>query len=227
MMEWRDTSPGVNVQPDRYQRLLGYPRAYDLTGRAAELAGWARQWYAGHGRPWICARQAERAAVEGAEFTSKRLLSALRRTDARGAVLVAASAGPELEREAQRLWRDEKPDEYFFLEIFGSAVVESLIEVAGGRLCAWAEPQGLSILPHYSPGYAGWDVAEQGRLLALIGGSLPGPLEALDSGALRPKKSQLAVFGMATGQTRPADLIPCRSCSLVNCAYRREQQLRT
>ena len=38
--------------------------------------------------------------------------------------------------------QEEKPDEYFFLETFGSAVVEHLITVAGARLCAWADVRG-------------------------------------------------------------------------------------
>ena len=70
---------------------------------------------------------------------------------------------------------------------------------AGARLCAWADSRDMAVLPHYSPGYSQWDVAEQSRLLRLIavrGTQLPGHLEALDSGALRPKKSQLAVFGL-------------------------------
>ena len=72
--------------------------------------------------------------------------------DAHGAVLVAVGAGPELEAEAQRLWEDEKPDEYFFLEVYGSAVVEHLVTMTGARLCAWAEGRQMAVLPHYSPG---------------------------------------------------------------------------
>ncbi len=52
------------------------------------------------------------------------------------------------------------------------------------------------------PGVSGWDIAEQSRLLELFqgAGNFPGNLEALESGALRPKKSLLAVFGL-TRQT--------------------------
>src|SRR5262249_52607728 len=53
---------------------------------------------------------------------------------------------------------------------------------------------------------------------------LPFPLEALDSGALRPKKSQLAVFGYTRDLSRArrlTDLIPCENCSFSPCQYRR------
>jgi hypothetical protein len=75
-----------------------------------------------------------------------------------------------------------------------------------------------------SPGYSGWDVSEQPRLLALANGALPGPLETLESGALRPKKSLLAVFGVtcnANSLYRLAGGPPCVNCSFGACQFRR------
>ena len=220
----------VQVQPAEYYRLLGYPRDYVPTGRACELIELTREWYARHGRPWAHAGQAENIALSestarigGKEFTSTRLVKTLREADAHAAIVVAVSAGPEAEEEAQRLWHDEKPDEYFFLEMFASAVVEQLVTDTGAGLCAQAEQHGMAVLPHYSPGYAGWDVAEQPQLRALLG-ELPGPLEVLDSGALRPKKSQLAVFGLTRKPAslgRLTDRLPCENCSFGPCQYRR------
>jgi hypothetical protein len=54
--------------------------------------------------------------------------------------------------------------------------------------------------------------------------ALPGRLESLDSGALRPKKSQLAVFGVTRHIDRVrrlTDLVPCQNCSMANCQFRR------
>jgi len=232
MIEFAGTFRDVNVEPDEYNRLLGYPRGWVLDGRARELADWARRWYAENGCPWVHARQAGSLAIsddsiciEGASFTSARLQKMLRDADAHGAILTAVSAGPELEQEAQKLWRDEKPDEYFFLETFGSAVVEHLTTMTGARLCAWAESQHMAVLPHYSPGYPEWDISEQPRLLELMKPpAAPWPVEVLGSGALRPKKSLLAVFGLAPRTdrlSRLTELVPCENCSLVSCQYRR------
>jgi hypothetical protein len=229
------TTPEVDVQLAEYTRLLGYPRGWVLDGRARELADWARAWYRSHGRPWVYAREAraldvreQSVAIEGHAFDSGRLRAVLRRADAHSVMLVAVSAGPELEAEAHRLWQDERPDEYFFLEVFGSAVVEQLTAATGARLCAWAETEGMAVLPHYSPGYPDWDIAEQRALLDLIarGGarSLPGGIDVLDSGALRPKKSLLAVFGVtrhAKRLQRLTDLVPCENCSYEPCQFRR------
>ena len=235
MIELLDTIPDTHVEDAEYQRLLGYPRERTIEGRARELADWARDWFAKNGRPWIYAREASNVAVvngsiniDGADFTSKRLQKSLTDAGADGAILVAVSAGPEVELEAQKLWREEKPDEYFFLEVFGSAVVEHLVTTTGARLCAWADRNGLAVLPHYSPGYPEWDIAQQPRLLDLIRHTrqhaLPGQLECLDSGMLRPKKSLLAVFGVTQHVDRVrklTDLVPCENCSFGSCQYRR------
>ncbi|HTS65084.1 MAG TPA: hypothetical protein VMH28_23835 [Candidatus Acidoferrales bacterium] len=195
----------LQIQDAEFYRLLGYPRGLQPEGRAAELTAWVREWYATQGRPWTHSHEAnlpERAFV------------------------VAASAGPEIEEEAQRRWRDGLPDEYFFLEMYGSAVVEHLTTMAGARLCDWADPQGLAILPHWSPGYAGIDIARQAGLLERLQ-PLPHPLEVLPSGMLRPKKSQISVFPVVpkTRGTQPlAGLVPCSHCSYTPCQFRRVPQ---
>ncbi len=113
---------GVDVPPEEYARLLGYPRGWVLEGRARELADWARDWYAENGRPWFYARQAEdsrastatfRFIIDGAAFNSKRLHSALEQAGAHSAILVAVGAGPEAEEEARRLLEGRKARRVF------------------------------------------------------------------------------------------------------------------
>lgn len=229
------TLSSLDVQEAEFVRLLGYPRGWRLEGRARELADWARNWYARHGRPWIYARQAEQLqmignsiVIDGVEFSSPRLRNTLADAEAHSIVLVAVCAGQEAEEEARIRWSDEKPDEYFFLEVYASAVVEHLTMLAGARLCDWAEQRQMAVLPHYSPGYPEWDVSEQPRLLELIkkthSESLPSPVEAFDSGMLRPKKTLLAAFGLTHRTDRLqllAGLVPCERCSFGPCQYRR------
>jgi hypothetical protein len=232
MLEFTDASPAVQVDRAEYTRLLGYPRGHILDGRSLELAEESRAWYARHGSPWIYVRQTDgieilsiSVRIDGVPFSSRRLLGALQQAEAHSVFLVAAAAGPEAEEHAARLWREEKPDEYFFLEMYASAVVEHLITMAGARLCAWADERKMAVLPHSSPGYAHWDIEEQIALLGLIQSgaiALPGKLEALSSGALLPKKSQLAVFGVTRHTERVRrDLVPCQTCSFTPCQFRR------
>jgi hypothetical protein len=232
VIEINDRSPSVDVQPAEYVRLLGYPQGWTLDGRAQELAAWAREWYAQHGRPWTYARGVDNVriddgaiVIDDARFQSSRLQMTLVNAEADRAFLVAVSAGPELEEEAQARWGEGKPDEYFFLEVFGSAVVEHLVTTTGARLCAWADGERSAVLPHYSPGYPDWSIDEQARLLDLIrssGGAAS--VNVLDSGMLRPKKSLLAVFGVTrhVDRVRPlTELSPCENCSFAPCEFRR------
>ncbi len=154
-IELAGTHPDVNVQP------RSMCACWVIRAAGSWKAGpWS--WQTGRGTgtqkmavPWFYARQAESfeingdsIRIDGTQFTSKRLQNTLQQAEAHSVVLVAVGAGPEAEEEAQRRWQDEKPDEYFFLEIFGSAVVEHLVTTTGARLCDWAERHDMAVLPH-------------------------------------------------------------------------------
>lgn len=228
-----DTSPSVDVVDAEYRRLLGYPRGHTPGDRSLELEAWARKTYEDIGRPWIYLREAavdtrsDTLRIDGQPFPSPQLAMHLRQTGSRRVMLLAASAGSACEEHARGLWEQGRPDEYFFLEIMGSAVVEHLVAQANARVCAMAERNGLVAVPHYSPGYTGWNIEEQVRLHHLIidgcGVPLPEPLEVLHTGMLRPKKALLAVIGLSTdrGRARVTAGTPCESCAYSPCNYRR------
>lgn len=70
------------------------------------------------------------------------------------------------------------------------------------------------------------DIIDQPRLLALLSAekNLPSQLQVLESGALSPKKSLLAAFGVTRHTDRLrhlTELVPCENCSLALCQYRR------
>ena len=234
LIETLDRTPRVNVPWLEYRRLLGYPIEHQLSERAAELARLTREWFASHARPWVYLREASlnladgRLLIDGIEFNSPKLHERLREAGAQRVVLAAVSAGHQIVDRAAELWKESKPDEYFFAEVYGSAVVENLVAGLSGRICDLAEPAGLMAIPHYSPGYAGWDVAEQNRLFDLItknlGTGFPEPVEVLASGMIKPKKSLLGIFGLIP-RTEQAlatpGLIPCERCPYEPCQYRR------
>jgi hypothetical protein len=239
MFELIETAPDREVQESEYKRLLGFPGDYVMEGRCRELADKTREWYAQKGRPWIYARQlegveldGERVHVNGTQFSSRQLHDNFNAARAHSAILAVVSAGRECEERAGEFWQEGKPDEYFFMEIYGSAVVEHLVTVASGRICGWADQQAMAALPHYSPGYSGWDVSDQIKLSKLIqqaeGSELPGELSIMDTGMLRPKKSLLGLFGLTRHLDKvraDARLVPCKSCSLSKCQYRRAPYL--
>ena len=193
-LSYIETSPDIAVVDSEYVRLLGYPPGWTMEGRALELAGGAREWYAEFGRPWVLAQEAE------------------------GAVMVVASAGPEVVEASRRLWREDKPDEAFFLHAFGAAVVERIFGGARARVNQFAHARGLTVRAGYSR------IADARCLLR--GLSLPGPVEVLDSGMLRPELSQLGALRLAPlrdGVPPAAEYVPCGACGFVPCQFRRPE----
>jgi hypothetical protein len=231
------------VREPELLRLLGLPRGRALEGDLGDRAEGARAWYAAHGRPYaasrrVAVRSCEAASVfleDGTELRSALLAERLRQGQAHGMYALAASAGREVAEEVARLWAADRPDEAYFLDRFAAAVTERLVFWAAGEICRASEPSGETLLPHLSPGCGHWDLADQHRVMALLGGtpaplgegdSAParvrlGPLALLPSGALHPAPSVLAVLGITRRLLahRPEDL--CRACDLSPCAFRR------
>ncbi|MDH3402797.1 MAG: hypothetical protein OES32_08435 [Acidobacteriota bacterium] len=226
----------ARVDDADYGRLLGYPAGRPLAGRVRELAAASREWYARNGRPWAFTRRLAVAAVTGGrvELADGALLASpllARRLGAAGAtalVAAAVSAGPEVDAASAEGWREQRPDEAYFLDRFGVAAVEHLAAWAARRLRSEARDLGLAALPGYSPGYPGWALEQQvvlGRCLTRGGEEeLPGPLAVLASGATAPRSSLLAVFGLAPPGSAVAgawERDRCRWCALARCAFRR------
>lgn len=211
-----------------YARLLGLPRREPLAERWAERAFLARQWYARYGRPFSSARQLEIAGLDadgvtlqdGTVLRSAALGSRLRDGHSPRLAIVAVSAGPEVDAETDRLWKDDRLDEAFFLDRLGAAVAEHLVRWTSIAICREAEAARLTALPPLSPGCADWDLADQRTLLALFGDAT-GPLVMLPSGMMTPKNSMLAAVGLTEERYAMTADEACRSCDLSPCAFRR------
>lgn len=231
-----DASEVVEVISEtEYARLLGYPVTRRLEGAVRTLAEASRAWYRVHGRPWSLTREVGvdgfgRTEVElagGVVLSSELLVRRLRRTEARALAVAAVSAGAETDGRVAELWRDQRPDEAFFLDRFGVAVAEHLAMACGEALRWSGGRSGLAALPGYSPGYEGWDLTQQADLHGLMVGncgSLPGPLRVLASGMLEPKSSSLAIFGLTPRHdlaARAWSSNRCSRCSMTRCDFRR------
>ncbi|MEW5799595.1 MAG: hypothetical protein AB1728_11385 [Bacteroidota bacterium] len=235
MLEYLDTSPDINVPEAEFKRLLGYPANYDVSDRVQELMEKTRRWYSENGAPWVYVRHIDAFELHHdhffigeIKFSAERFITQMRETMGESVVAVAASAGKNCEGHARQLWKEEKPDEYFFMEVYGSAIVEHIITKAAGKICAWAESNAMVALPRQSPGYSGWDVREQQALFDVINRGRnynpPEEIHVMHTGMLNPKKSQLTIFGLTRHRERvrqTAELIPCVNCSLEQCQYRR------
>ena len=111
-----------------------------------ELADWARDWYAKHGRPWFYARQAESLQIAGDGSIRHRRravqASGCRTRSARRSAQRDSGRrrrGPGSRGRSAAALARGKAGRIFLPRNVRSAVVEQLTTMAGARLCAWAE----------------------------------------------------------------------------------------
>jgi len=187
------TGRAVAVSAERILRKLGVPDHVPPQEAWLDHIGQASEWYAVHGRPWCATEELGVARIEhgrvhldrAAELESAVLAKGFAAAGVSSAVLVAASAGTELDAEVERLHAMGLPDAAWFLAAYGACVAELLREVVlAGR------PR---LLPFYAPGYGGWKLDDQAVLYGLLHDR--GPLRLGPSRCLTPLRSFLAITG--------------------------------
>ncbi len=205
-----------------FRRHVGLPACAELDDHLEGLFEQARSWYRHHGQPWTEARQVGIQRIvydvihleQQQQLSSTLLARGLARAHAHAIVVVAVSAGKAVDEQIDALWKSGKVDEAMFLNAYAIATVEHLRWQAGDHLRHIFGESNTTVLPHYSPGYDGWDLADQARLFRLIGNGQSNsvPLELLPSGGLRPSKSTLAAYGVTRRTDFDEDLQQYWSC---------------
>jgi hypothetical protein len=106
------------------------------------------------------------------------------------------------------------------LDSVGSAAVESLAEYANDLLCQAGLEAGTRVTNRISPGYAGWDTAEQAALFRLCPGG-PIGVSLNEACFMTPGKSISWLVGIGPRARVDHYFTQCRRCWMRDCAYRR------
>jgi cobalamin-dependent methionine synthase I len=80
---------------------------------------------------------------------------------------------------------------------------------------------GKKITNRYSPGYCGWDVAEQHKLFQLIPDNYCG-IHLTPSALMDPVKSISGMIGI--GENVRSNPYTCKMCDMKDCVYRRVRE---
>jgi hypothetical protein len=130
------------------------------------------------------------------------------------------TVGGTIEERVRRLWEERELPLAVMLDSVGSAAVESLAEYANDVLCQAAIAADIKATNRISPGYAGWDTAEQAALFRLCpGGPIGVTLNA--SCVMTPGKSISFLVGVGPLARVDHYFTQCRRCWMPDCAYRR------
>ena len=130
------------------------------------------------------------------------------------------TVGTGIEDRVRDLWDSRELPLAVMLDSVGSAAVESLAEYANDLLCQVGIPAGLKVTNRISPGYAGWDTAEQTALFRLCTGD-PIGVTLNESCVMTPGKSISFLVGVGPEARVDHYFTQCRRCWMPDCAYRR------
>jgi len=130
------------------------------------------------------------------------------------------TVGEAIETRVRELFDAREFPLAVMLDSVGSAAAESLAEYANDLLCQAALPEGLKVTNRVSPGYAGWDTAEQARLFRLCPGE-PIGVALNEACVMTPAKSISWLVGVGPEARVDHYFAQCRRCWMRDCAYRR------
>jgi hypothetical protein len=130
------------------------------------------------------------------------------------------TVGDAIEARVRALFDEREFPLAVMLDSVGSAAVESLAEYANDLLCQAALAQGTRVTNRISPGYAGWDTAEQQALWRLCPGA---PIGVAINAACFMTPAKTISFLVGIGPEARVDhyFTQCRRCWMRDCGYRR------
>jgi hypothetical protein len=134
--------------------------------------------------------------------------------------------GEALERRVSALWEARELPLAMMLDSVGSGAVESLAEFVNDQLCREGIARGVKVTNRVSPGYGGWDVAEQRLLWQLCPGDAAGVM-LNDACFMTPTKTITILVGAGAGARVDDYFSQCARCWMRDCAYRRAPAVRT
>lgn len=215
----------IAVTNERFFRRLGYPADYEPSEYVEELMDSAKEWYKKNGNPWSgfyevnVEIEIEKLYFSGVAIDSPKLLKRYKKHTVKKAVIIATTAGEQVDEKVRQLWAEDVTDEAFFLDAYSAAYAEAMIATGASIISKWAKKKGLNALSRFSPGYPGWQLEDQHQLMAVIsrGNSDRIPIQVLESSLLTPKKSQFSVIGLYAGEEVREVEPACVRCSLLDC----------
>jgi hypothetical protein len=130
------------------------------------------------------------------------------------------TVGQPLEARVAELFEAREFPLAVMLDSVGSAAAESLAEYVNDWLCQAGLAEGLKVTNRISPGYAGWDTAEQTALFRLCSGA-PIGVSLNEACFMTPVKTISFLVGVGRQARVDHYFTQCRRCWMRDCAYRR------
>jgi len=141
------------------------------------------------------------------------------------AVICLATIGDGVERLVDNYEKSGEIGRAVIANVYGSAAAESAADAANAMIRGALLEEELYCSRRFSPGYGGWDVAEQRWILPALDGATLG-VRLTDGCMMIPRKT--VTFAVSVGK-QPVEMRhdnACDDCDLTNCRYRRKTVVR-
>lgn len=133
------------------------------------------------------------------------------------AAIFVCTAGHELESFSKQQIKSGNIPEGYIADIAGSVIVEAAMDKIQQKIAVEMESLGFGITNRYSPGYCGWNVAEQQKLFMLLPRGTCN-ISLSESSLMQPIKSVSGIVGIGKDvKTHP---YTCQICDMKECIYR-------
>lgn len=165
----------------------------------------------------ICLHQAEKSfQVEGVTFNIKPIIYRQIK-QAEEVALFICTAGPAIGELSHASMKGGDLLKGYVYDVIGSEVVEAATDRMQEQLRLKMAVTGSGISNRFSPGYCGWDVAEQHKLFGFFKDNYCG-ITLTQSALMKPVKSVSGIIGIGSN-VRFAPY-KCKICQDKNCIYR-------
>jgi hypothetical protein len=155
--------------------------------------------------------------INNISFGIKKIVfGQLKKSDS--AAVFLCTAGAEIGIRSRRAMQERDFLKGYIYDVVGSEIVEASADLMQADLERSMIAGGKKITNRYSPGYCGWDVAEQHKLFQLIPANWCG-ISLTPSALMDPVKSISGIIGI--GSNVKSNPYTCRLCDMKDCVYRR------
>ena len=154
--------------------------------------------------------------VEGVVFHVKPIIFSQIK-NAEGVALFICTAGRGVGELSRKSMKEGDLLRGYVYDVIGSEVAEGATDRMQEAMKTAVASSGMNITNRFSPGYCGWDVAEQHKLFSFFADNYCG-ITLTDSSLMNPVKSVSGMIGIG----RKVKYAPykCHLCGDKNCIYR-------
>jgi hypothetical protein len=158
--------------------------------------------------------------IKNTDFQVKNtVFTQLKRSDS--VAIFLCTAGAEIGIRSRKVMQERDFLKGYIYDVVGSEIVEAAADIMQEELEKTMLDSGMKITNRYSPGYCGWDVAEQHKIFRLIPENYCG-IQLTPSALMDPVKSVSGIIGI--GKDVKYNQYTCRMCDMDDCLYRRVRE---